>query len=287
MAPRTKFYKAHREIDHFFEKSGLRVFTKQEITNILESKSAEWDLPIKYNSKVFRQDLTDFLEFKRLLIDRFEVFSYKKPEYLDIFQKLKRFSFFSHYTALRLHDLTEQTPYHVYVSTARENTKSAEEISQHEIDAAFSKEKRKASEPISFDKYKIFIRTIVCGNQDVETKQINSEEYSFFINITNLEKTLIDAVIKPEDCGGPAEVLKAFIRSKEKVSVIKIKSIIKRLGYKYPYHQLIGFYMERAEFDEKKIKIIEEIPIHNDFYLIHGKNEMYSSRWRLHYPNAL
>lgn len=287
MAPRTRFYKAHREIANFFDKSGLRVFTKQDLANVLSSNAAEWNLPIKYDNKTFRQDLVSFLGFKSLIIDRYEVFSYKKPEYLDVFQKLKKSSFFSHYTALRLHGLTEQTPYQVFVSTARKNTLSEDTISQEAIDEAFKKIKDKTSEPIVFDKYKIFIKTVVCNDLDIETLQINSEDYSFFVKLTNIEKTLIDAAINPEYCGGPAEVLKAFSRSKDKVSVVKIKSILKRIGYKYPYHQLIGFYMERAEFDDKKIKIIEDIPMNNDFYLNHGKNEMYSSRWKLHYPNVL
>jgi hypothetical protein len=280
MAPRTKFYKAHREIAHFFDKMGLRVFTKQDLSNVLSSKAAEWNLPIKYNNKTFRQDLVSFLDFKSLIIGRCEVFAYKKPEYLDVFQKLKKSSFFSHYTALRLHGLTEQTPYQVFVSTARKNTLSEDTISQEAIDKAFEKIKGKTSETIVFDKYKIF-------DLDIETLQINSEDYSFFVKLTNIEKTLIDAAINPEYCGGPAEVLKAFIRAKDKVSVVKIKSILKRIGYKYPYHQLIGFYMERAEFDDKKIKIIEDIPMNNNFYLNHGKNDMYSPRWKLHYPNAL
>lgn len=287
MAPRTRFYKAHREIAHFFDKSGLRVFTKQDLAEILASKASEWNLPIQYNNKSFRKDLINFLDFKALFIDKYEVFSYKVPEYLDIFQRIKKLGFFSHYTALRLHGLTEQTPYQVFISTARKNTVSENTISQEAIDEAFKKIKYKTAEPIIFGKYKVFIKSVVCNDLDIETMQVNAEDYSFFVKLTNIEKTLIDAAINPEYCGGPGEVLKAFARAKDKVSVVKIKSILKRLGYKYPYHQLIGFYMERAEFDNGKIKIIEDIPMSNEFYLTHGQNEMYSSRWRLHYPNVL
>lgn len=287
MAPRTRFYRALREIENYFDNSGLRVFTKHDLSLILGKKSIDWNLPLNYKSKTFFRDLLDFLPFKRLILGSSEVFTYKDADNFDIFQKIKKSLFYSHYTAIRFHDLTEQTPYHIYLSSARVNQSIDYKIEQKLIDEYFAVKKDKKYEFIEFDKFKINMKTVVCDSVDIETKKINTENYSYFINLTNIEKTLIDAVINPDYCGGPAEVLKSFERAKDKLSATKIKSTIKRLGYKYPYHQLIGFYMEMAGFEEKKIKIIEDIGIFNDFYLVRGSNEMYSSRWRVNYPNAL
>ena len=64
------------------------------------------------------------------------------------------------------------------------------------------------------------------------------------LRFTNLERTLIDAAVRPVYAGGVFEVRKAYQLAKEKVSVNRLAALLQKLNYIYPYHQAIGFYLE-------------------------------------------
>ena len=103
---------------------------------------------------------------------------------------------------------------------------------------------------------------------------------------TNVERTLIDITVRPAYSGGVFEVLNAFRLAKEKVSINKLAATLKKLDYVYPYHQAIGFYVERSQcYKESQINLLKKIPIIYDFYLAHGMKEVeYSKEWKLYYP---
>ena len=65
-------------------------------------------------------------------------------------------------------------------------------------------------------------------------------------------------------------------------------SYLFKLKHVYPYHQAIGFYLEKAEYKANQIALVEKIEMKNDFYLDYQmKNSDYSSRWKLFYPKGL
>ena len=66
------------------------------------------------------------------------------------------------------------------------------------------------------------------------------------IPTTNIERTLIDIAVRPVYSGGVFEVLKAYKMAKDKVSINKLAAYLKKIGYVYPYHQVVGFYLEKS-----------------------------------------
>jgi predicted transcriptional regulator of viral defense system len=71
----------------------------------------------------------------------------------------------------------------------------------------------------------------------IEEKWITKQEK---IQVSNIEKTIIDALIRPELCGGVSEVAKGvwlvknridFARLADYCGKTKVKSAVKRLGY--------------------------------------------------------
>ena len=71
------------------------------------------------------------------------------------------------------------------------------------------------------------------------------------------------------------------------VSVKKLAAYLRKLHYVYPYHQAIGFYMERAGYDERLLKLLEDFPIEYDFYLQHAmRSPVLNNRWRLYVPKG-
>jgi hypothetical protein len=61
------------------------------------------------------------------------------------------------------------------------------------------------------------------------------------------------------------------------------------MNFVYPYHQVVGFYLERAGvYDINSVNCLLDFGIKYDFYLVHGMdNPLYSEKWRLYYPANL
>jgi len=67
-------------------------------------------------------------------------------------------------------------------------------------------------------------------------------------------RTLVDVVVRPDYAGGPPEILKAYEQAVGKVSVDEIVATLKQMDYVYPYHQAIGFYLERTGVPAEKLQ---------------------------------
>jgi hypothetical protein len=107
------------------------------------------------------------------------------------------------------------------------------------------------------------------------------------LRVTGLERTLIDIVVRPDYAGGPYQVLQAYKSAKQKMSVNTLIATLKKLDYVYPYHQAIGFYMQRAGYEVERLQRISKLPIDFDFYLAHSiREKTYDPLWHLYYPKG-
>jgi hypothetical protein len=71
------------------------------------------------------------------------------------------------------------------------------------------------------------------------------------------------------------------------MSVNVLLAILKGLDYVYPYHQAIGFYMQRAGYEESRWGRLKQLDFKYDFYLAHDlRDKVYDSEWRLFYPKG-
>lgn len=99
---------------------------------------------------------------------------------------------------------------------------------------------------------------------------------------TNIERTLIDITVRPAYAGGIAKVLNVYRAANNRVSIHRLLKILERLDYIYPYHQSIGFLMQKAGYPENSYTQLRAIGINYDFYLAHDIKQMeYSKDWRL------
>ena len=75
----------------------------------------------------------------------------------------------------------------------------------------------------------------------------------------------------------------------EAVSINKLSAMLKKIDYVYPYHQVIGFYVEKSgAYRKSQIDLLRKQEMVYDFYLMHKmSNPKYSSAWKLHYPEGL
>jgi hypothetical protein len=59
------------------------------------------------------------------------------------------------------------------------------------------------------------------------------------------------------------------------------------MNFIYPYHQAIGFYLERTGYQEKAYKPFQELPRQFKFYLAHNiKRPLYDEQWQVYYPRG-
>lgn len=207
-----------------------------------------------------------------------------KYDLLDIVGARSRVGYFSFYTALTIHDLTLQIPKNYYITKERiALTKNGEStLTQENIDNAFKKQPR-----ISTDKRYLkgnSITLIIGQFQD----NVGVIPYRKYYKVSDLERTLIDIAIRPFYAGGITQVLEAYRNAKSRVDIKKLFMYYQKMNLIYPYHQAIGFYMEKAGYNKKEYQTFMEIDQHYKFYLTYNMAKPeFSTLWNLYYPRGL
>jgi hypothetical protein len=204
---------------------------------------------------------------------------------LDLVQSLSDDGYFTHFSALYLNNLTEQTPKTVYFNVEQRASGGTGQLTQDALNRAFKAEPRVSSNTVEYKGTRIIKVNGRNTNQLGVVARRRTD--AGVIRITDVERTLIDATVRPVYSGGIAVVAKAFELAKESVSVNKLTAYLRKLRYVYPYHQAVGFYMERAGYADSLLKLLEHFPIEYDFYLQHAmRSPVLNKRWRLYVPKG-
>lgn len=299
MAKRSRLSIAKPWIEKYFNINKKRIYSLKDLQKILNDHSSAWRLArttttfkfIDYLCK--RSNLQNIsLEFPAIgKVPRYLWGQEEENESLElIFElclSLKPNSYLSHYTAMFIHDLTEQIPKNIFVTYEQNFKDNTERVLQQEnIDKAFKKPVKESTNVTSFREYNI---TLLNGGFTDQTGVIKTNnELGQVLRLTNLERTLIDIAVRPNYSGGVYEVVKAYGNALPRISVNKINAYLKKINYTYPYHQVIGFYLEKAGCEEKRLKLLENNERQFDFYLTHNMDDvLYSKRWNLYYLKSL
>lgn len=265
-----------------------------DIGNILQALLEENDnfnMPYYFSRKQFAEFLCHENILKLYEIKRKDRTS-KKYVFgeLNIYQlalSLTNKSYLCHYTAVFLHGLTDNIPKVIYTNTELflKSPKSDKDIEQSNIDRAFSRPMRTTNNKSYLDGIEIIILN---GKNTDNLEVVEMDIAGKLLPVTSLERTLIDIVVRPLYSGGVTEILNIYKNAKGKISTGRLLSTLTKLDYVYPYHQSIGFYMEKAGFDESTLKRIDKINKSKDFYLTYQmKDVSYSKKWKLYYPSYL
>lgn len=291
---RSRIQIARADILAFFDKYPQKVFKLTEIQGILASQRSFWRLAQSMTAQKFIAYLVDNAAMRVMpfpLPHRSETrYTWGEVPLIEVVLSLKPNSYFSHYTAMRLHGLTEQVPKVIYLNHEQHlKSQTTGGLEQGRIDAAFKNKPRLSNNVTKIEDTGIcLINGKNTGSLGVvaETLQYDSE-IPVSVRVTNLERTLIDIVTRPVYAGGVFEVLKAFELAKENVSANALVAMLSKIQHTYPYHQAIGFYMERAGYKDRALSLLRKIPMEFDFYLTNamGKSE-YVKEWRLFVPKG-
>lgn len=277
-------------ISKYFGQLKEKIYTPEDIHKIFYDNREEWRF-----LKVTK--IGDFIEFiiENKLVKEIKIkmpnntvkrrYAKGKVSVYKIALSIDSDTFLSHYTALYLHNLTDNIIKDIY--TNKELTKKTVRVNkliQENIDRVFSRPMRVSKQIASFGGYGIFLLN---SKNYEKLGVIDSKIDKEVIYLTNIERTLIDAAVRPNYAGGVTEVLNAFKKAKGKFSVNKLKAILKKMNYIYPYHQAIGFYLEKAGYEERLIKLFEDFEIKYNFYLTYKmKQKDFNDRWKLFFPKG-
>lgn len=197
-------------------------------------------------------------------------------------------SYICQYTALYLHDLILNVPKSIYTNTEQYKKSISNEnieLIQDNIDRAFSRPMRMTNNIAKLNDFNVFLLN---GKNVNNIEVINMKINEDVIPITSIERTLIDIVIRPEYAGGVTEILTAYENAKGKFSTGKLIATLNKMDYLYPYHQSIGFYLEKAGYPESILNRFDKLDKRCKFYLTYQmKDKSFSKRWQVYYPSYL
>lgn len=269
-----------------------RVLDWSDLGTILRANRDRWSLPKRLSLKSFVAHLIEHSELQQVTLDfpnRSETrFTWGELSIYPVLMTLHDAIYLSHYSALYIHQLTEQEPKSIYLNREQAAKKLPRALlAQDRIDMAFKNPVRKTNTVAVYRNQRIYLLNgKATGNLGV-THIPGSE--GFTLRVTDLERTLIDIAVRPEYSGGVTEVVKAYRNARKAVSINRLVSFLMRMDFVYPYHQAIGFYLERADsYSKSQISLLSELPMKHDFYLTHAMSQTeYSERWRIFYPKGL
>jgi hypothetical protein len=295
---RTRIQIAKADIVKHFDQLPKHALKLKEIRTILASQRAFWRLAQSTTAERFIDFLKEHAKLREVEFpfpQRAErCYIWGDLPLLSILLSLMKDLYFSHYTAVRLHGLTEQSPTTIYITDERSSSGGSDQrepvkLGQAEIDQAFSRAPRVSHNWVEHAGKKIYLLNGAhTGHLGIVTERVTDEGgQEVLARLTNLERTLIDITVRPVYAGGVFEVAKAFELAKDRVSINRLVAMLRKLNFAYPYHQTIGYYLERAGYKPSQIDLIRRLPIEHDFYLMHQMGETsYIKQWRLSVPSG-
>lgn len=287
----AKLRKHQAEIEASFNRARTTVYTDASLGATVASGRTGWHL-----GKVGSSAIVDLLlRESRLRVVHLESadyaplrrYAWNVPSPFELALSIRSNSYLSHGTAAYLLGLLREAPSTFYVNKEQSPKEQLGILTQEAIDRAFSSRPRQSRLVFADEHGHHFV--VIAGKStnnlgvDIIRGPAGERLYA-----TMVERTLVDIAVRPIYCGGVGRVLEAYRAARDRVSVRRLVTTLKKLGHLYPYHQAIGFYLERVGFDGEALDLARKPGIEFDFYLTHGMGEtVYDKAWRLHHPKEL
>lgn len=288
MPPRSRLSLAKSALIDAFERSPQRVFSLKDISDLLRRNRDKWKLPYSMSRSNFLAYLLDKTDLRELSLSseaygKVTRYVWKDPSAHQVFLSLKPRSYLCHATAISVHGLTEMIPQMIYINTEQTPKPSGGGLTQESLNRAFANKQRQSKLSYAYEGH---TATYLAGKNTQNLGVIErADERGGVLFVTDIERTLIDAMVRPGYAGGLENVLQAFVAAKGAVSANRMKAYLKQLGYVYPYNQSIGFMMSRAGYSGQSLDFMRSMGVNYDFYVDYGLGDLlFDAEWRVHHP---
>lgn len=239
------------------KKSGKNIFGIKEAQSILKkNENAAADLL----SELVKREILLRLKSGLFLIIPLEAGSnYLENRYIVARELIAAKDYYiSHYSAMALHGMTTQPVLKVFTTAAK-------------------REKNRLISGLEF----IFIYSQPKNLFGIEDKWITKQEK---IRISDLEKTIIDALARPELCGGVSEVAKGIWLVKDRINFPRLINYCKKIKVKAAAKRL-GFILQELNLgDDTALKLQDYVKRSLSYVLLDPvlkKQGKYLKKWRL------
>jgi hypothetical protein len=278
-------------IIQFFDAQPARIFKIGRLKAIFHEHGVGWGLPTSMSVAAFVDFLVEKTQLQKVKVesehDRDATrYSWGEPRPYELALSLGRNPYLSHASAMAMHGITEQIPKVVYINDEQspKNLPPAN-LTQPAIDRAFTGNQRTSRATFSIGA----LRIVLISGKHTGRLEVGQQEAldGSLVDATKLERTLIDIAVRPGYAGGPYQVLEAYRTARGRASVNVLVATLKKLEYAYPYHQTVGFYLQRAGYPDSALDQLKRLGLHFDFYLTYGMREkQLDPDWRLFVPQG-
>jgi predicted transcriptional regulator of viral defense system len=268
-----------------------RLFSPADLAEIFTQIRTEWGLPRSLTQNKFRNLALETKTLQEVHLTStypLHTIRFHSGQFTpyELALSLRPYSYLSHGTAAFLHGLTDNQPEFVYVNQEQSAKEQSGSLTQAALNRPFSGKQRQSHFIVTHSKTRIML---LSGK---DTGRLGVEEITGTqgetLELTNLERTLIDMTVRPGYAGGTENVMRSYGRAIKKLSVGRLMEITQELDYVYPFHQAIGFYLQRAGIDLQSLSSLRKLEMKYDFFLAHGmKKTKFDPQWRIHYPDDL
>jgi predicted transcriptional regulator of viral defense system len=269
--------------------SNKHIYSPAEILSLIVQLRAEHTFPRSLSDRKFQKSLIELGTLKEISFTAsysFETTRYHFGPFSDyeLALSLKPGAYLSHGTAGHLHNLIDQKPKLIHVNKEQSPKNSKGTLTQAAIHRAFANKQRISAYIVRHEQIEMILLSGKHSGRLGVTKSIGRQGEQ--LDLTDLERTLIDLAVRPSYAGGASAVAKAYRRAMPKLSISRIAKLLKELNYVYPYHQAIGFYLQNAGQPLSALQPLREPSLNFDFYLEHGmKQPAFDSTWRVHFAD--
>lgn len=282
-------FKAEKQIRGFLEKQRTSVFSIEQLRGFIEENGQAWGLGVttsadKHIERFLRNEILKIIELTFSNEKKYTRYIYKEASPLQIALSLNKKAYLTHYTAVYLNKLTNQIPKTIYTMIEQSSKINHRDkyMEQKNIDTAFSHPQRRSENKSIYEDYTI----VLLNGMYTSRTGVNITSDTPY---TGLERTIIDITVRPNYAGGAFAVLEVYKKALEqRISINKLVAMLDKINYLYPYHQSIGFLLQKAGYSGNHLSLLKNKPMEFDFYLDYNmKEKEYSKEWRLYYPKGM
>jgi hypothetical protein len=289
----SKFQAARSQIKTRIQTLGPEILKQAELSALLEQEREQWDLAKGMNGPEFARKLVEakFIREHAFPFPHRSERRYAKPHVpmLAVLQSLRAGAYYTHASAMQVHEIMTEPVNDIYINFEQPEHERGDLPEQSRIDAAFKGNPRRTNNVMHGETgYITMLNGMQTGSLGVEKYATMLDSEPANIRVTNLERTLIDITVRPYYSGGVEKVLLAFQRSRDRVDVRQLVRYLAKLNYVYPYHQAIGWYMQKSGYSDKQLKALRSLPRLRRFYLTHKMHApIFDEAWQIFVPSDM